>query len=148
MQCEKVVIPSGVTLNIAANVSPPFSRYAERSLETTTVSGDYPILNCIQTSLETVQCTVKNSSNKKLTFCQPSYFGLAFENNLYFHASEINSHLSNLQEENAEPEFSDPDQASESIDDQIISEHQLFDLIWTKGLNTQIARKIPIRNLS
>jgi len=68
-----------------------------------------------------VQCTVKNSSNKKLTFCPLSYFGLAFENNPHFHASEINSHLSNLQEENADPEFSDDDHASESIDDQIIS---------------------------
>ncbi len=54
-----------------------------------------------------MQCTVKNSSNKKLTFCQLSYFGPAFENNPHFHASEINSHLSNLQEENAEPEFSE-----------------------------------------
>jgi hypothetical protein len=32
-----------------------------------------------------------------------------------------------LQEDNAEPKFSDADHGAESIDDQIISEHQLFD---------------------
>ncbi len=127
MQCEKAVIPPGATLNIEASVSPPFSSFRERSLETTTVSGDYAILNSIQISLNSVQCTVKNSSNKKLTFSQPSYFGLVFENNPHFHASEINSHLSNLQEDNTESKFSDADHDAESIDDQIISEHQLFD---------------------
>ncbi len=127
MQCERTVIPPEATLNIEASVSPPFSSFRERSLETTTVSGDYAILDFIQTSLNSVLCTVKNSSNKKLTFSQSSYFGLAFENNPHFHASEINSHLSNLQEGNAEPKFSDADHDAESIDDQIISEHQLFD---------------------
>jgi hypothetical protein len=174
MRCDNVVISPGMTLNLAANVSPPFSSYAKRNLETTTVSGDYAILNCFQTSLESVQCTVKNSSNKKLTLNPQSYFGLAFENNPHFHASEINSHaseinshisnlqeknaesefsdaklfennpdfhtseinshaseinshISNLQEKNAESEFSDAENICESIDDQIISEHQMFD---------------------
>jgi hypothetical protein len=62
MQCENVVIPPGVTLNIEASVSPPFSNFRERSLETTTISGDYAILNCIQTSLDSVQCTVVRTS--------------------------------------------------------------------------------------
>jgi hypothetical protein len=87
MQCEKTVIPPGATLNIEVSVSPPFTSLREGSLETTTVSGNYAILDCIQTSLNSVLCTVKNSSNKKLTFSQPSYFGLAFENNPHFHAS-------------------------------------------------------------
>jgi hypothetical protein len=84
MQCERTVIPPGATLNIEATVSPPFSSIREGRLETTTVSGDYAILDCIQISLNSVLCTVKNSSEKKLIFNQPSYFGLAFENNPHF----------------------------------------------------------------
>ncbi len=68
-----------------------------------------------------------NNPNKTLTLCQPNCFGFAFENNENFHASEINSHLANMQESNAESEFSDAEPKEESIDEQIIAEHQLFD---------------------
>jgi hypothetical protein len=90
------------------------------------VSGNYMILDCIQNSLDSVQFTIKNSSNKTLILCQPNCFGFTFENNENFHASEINSHLADMQESNAESEFSDAEPNEESIDEQIIAEHQLF----------------------
>jgi len=127
MQCDKVTIPPGVSVNISATVSSPFLKYSKNKLETSTVSGNYTILDCTQTSLNSVHCTVKNSSEKDLTLTQSSYFGLAFENNTDFHASELNSLLTDEQEENAEPELSDAEPNSESIDEQIIEEHQLFD---------------------
>jgi hypothetical protein len=127
MHCEKITIPPGVSTNISATVSPPFLKYSKKGLENTTVSGNYTILDCIQTSLDTVQCTIKNSSDRPLTLCQPNCFGFAFENNENFHASEINSHLAGMQEPNAESEFSDAEPKEESIDEQIIAEHQLFD---------------------
>jgi hypothetical protein len=127
MTCEEVTIPPGVTTNILARISPPFSDISEHGVETATVSGNYTILDCVQTSLDTVQCTVKNSSDKSIRLCQPNHFGLAFENQSNFHASETNSLLASEGDKNAEPEFSDAKFGSESIDEQIIAEHQLFD---------------------
>jgi hypothetical protein len=81
------------------------------------ISGNYMILDCIQNSLDSVQFTIKNSSNKTLTLCQPNCFGFAFENNENFHAIEINSYLADMQESNAESEFSDAEPNEESIDE-------------------------------
>lgn len=127
MTCEKVIIPPGVTTNISAKISPPFSGFTEKGRETSTVSGKYAILDCIQTSLDSVLCTVKNSSDKPISLGQSNYFGLAFENPSDFHASEINSQFASLGDNDAESEFSDARFSSESIDEQIIAEHQLFD---------------------
>ena len=127
MRCEEVVIPPGATLNFPATVTPPFSRASREGLETVSVSGEFTILECIQTSLESVQCTVKNSSKDELSISPQNYFGLAYEKVSISQVNEINSFISSPEGNVPEAGFTDSDFSSDSIDDQIISEHQLFD---------------------
>ena len=137
LHCEEVLLPPGVTTNVTARVEPPFLTLSNLDLESRAVSGNYTILECKQLSRETVRCTVKNSSNKSLLLGDSTCFGLAFEKKLISpasepnesrsHASELNSFHSRQDTDKAEPESLETEPVEESIDEQIIAEHQLFD---------------------
>jgi hypothetical protein len=138
MQCESVKIPPGVITNITATVNPPFQANSNETIEARTVSGDYTILECKQTSLNTVQCTVKNCSGRALTVGGSDPFGLAYPPDGHGHrASELNAQRAQRPDQedadadadsrHSNPTSSDAEVAEESIEEQIIAEHQLFD---------------------
>ncbi len=124
--------------NITATVNPPFQADSNETIEARTVSGDYTILECKQTSLNTVQCTVKNCSGRALTVGGSDPFGLAYPPDGHGHrASEFNAQRAQRPDQedadadadsrHSNPISSDAEVAEESIEEQIIAEHQLFD---------------------
>ncbi len=78
--------------NITATVSPPFTTGSKETIETRTVFGEYTILECKLTSLNTVQCTMKNCSGRALIVGGSNPFGLAYSPDGHGHrASKFNA---------------------------------------------------------
>jgi len=124
MQCEETHILKGVTKIVTAKVKPPLSCVANTRLETQALSGSITILECIARSPDTVKCTVTNSSKGPLRLNPYEEFGLVYDQSQPDHVegSQINS--INLP---TTAEFPEKDSEPESIDEQIISEHQIID---------------------
>jgi len=127
MHCEKTHIPPGVTKIVTARVSNPILAAPGSILEARSADGSSIILECILENPLTVHCTVKNCSLVPVILDPSVSFGQVFGSP---EGSKIGK-VDHLQSLNCEmgPTFgsSNAEIAEESIDEQIIAEHQLLD---------------------
>ena len=124
MQCEETYIPKGVTSIVTAKVNPPLSCVAGSRLETTALSGSVSILECIAGSPDTVKCTVTNHSEGPLRLNPGDEFGLVYD---LCQPNQVEDVQINSVDLPTTAGFSERDPEPESIDEQIISEHQIID---------------------
>jgi len=127
MHCEMIHIPPGVTKIVTARVSTPISAAPGSILEARANAGAGTILECILGNPVTVHCTVKNCSLDPIKLDPTESFGQIFGSDDGSKMGKVDL-LQSLNCE-VEPTFgsSNADEAEESIDEQIIAEHQLLD---------------------
>ena len=127
MHCEKTHIPPGVTRIVTGKVSTPVRVAPGSIMEARAAAGAFTILECIVENPVTVHCTVKNCSQDPIELDPAESFGQIFGSQ----SGSENGRVEYLQSLNCEVEptygSSDAETAEESIDEQIIAEHQLLD---------------------
>jgi len=124
MHCENVHISPGVTKLVTAKVAAPLPTAPGTMLEARADSDAFSILECIQSSSDTVQCTVKNQSERHLFLGPTHRFGTIFGPNVGPQKVATPMQMCNMEPTSGS---SNADEAWDSIDEQIIAEHQLLD---------------------
>ncbi len=125
LKCEKTRIPRGSARVITAKLAGSLSCAAGTQLKTHALSAAVSVLNCTLTAPDTVQCTVENRS--KVSFRLDPSDKIALVYDLEGHPGKVEhcQTIFNGMEATAVSPAEEPEE--ESIDEQIIAGHQLFD---------------------
>ena len=121
--CDNVHISRGVTKVVTARVERPLTCAQGTWLKGESWHDSLDILSCIQTSPDTVQCTVKNRTRDDVTLDSSILLGQVHDQG---HEGQTSGTIVNSMDSHlAETPEKEPEELS--IDEQIIAEHQLFD---------------------
>ena len=121
--CENTHISRGVTKVVTAKTARPLNHSHGTWLKSESWHDSLDILACVQTSPDTVMCTVKNKTREDVNLDSSILLGQVHDQGHEGQTSEtIVNTMDSLPAETPEME---PEEMS--IDEQIIAEHQLFD---------------------
>ena len=124
LKCEKIRIPRGSAKIITAKLASSLRCVAGTQLKTQSLSGAVSILNCVLISHDTVQCTVENNSKGSFRLDPSDKIGLVYDlEGQPSNVTEFQTRVNGMEVTAADPEM----EPEESIDEQIIAGHQLFD---------------------
>ena len=123
LQCNNISLLPDQSKRIIANLHPPLSEH-QTGLSFHSLNSDIVITHGTKISLNSAECIVQNRSDSEILISSSEHFAIASSDP---HTSVSEQNNSEFSDNPHDCDYSEHSEIEPSIDEQIISEHQLLD---------------------